>query len=263
VAGKLLTEGLIEAVGADGWRLTRIGSLLAEGQGSSGTHFQRDLFCFVQHPTGALRYLRLSQSGVPLSDAPAGWSFAPQLLADCVRQPTTWKARHHFPTEIVGIVTPQEEFPSSTADVPAWQRVILDRAEQLTVALVVQREAVRGYVAEPEQWKLLSSEPVFVLSERLAVEEAFGDLLSEPDTESWHAAWKEWCASHGIPLAEAAGIRLVRRGVALQVFGHPLRPERLRALAADPAQPEPWLLAGTGPYRCAARLEFASPRGGR
>lgn len=262
VLGKLAEDSLVQSEGPERWRVSATGSRLAAGQGVAAQAFERAVFYFHHRPDGAVSYLHLRQPGTPLTATPPGWSFAPRQLVECVQRPAEWKSRHHFPDAITEVLTLQSDLGTLTPDLPAWQLVVLDRAEHLTLLVIVQDGSLHGYAVEPQSWKVSSTEPALVLNDRSAVTETFGDLLREPEAESWHAVWKEWCADHGIPLAEAAGIRLVRRGVVLQVTGHPLRPERLRSLV-DPTQPEHWLLAGAGPCRCAARIEFAAPRGRR
>jgi hypothetical protein len=124
-------------------------------------------------------------------------------------------------------------------------------------------ERLLGYRLHGDSWLVSPRHPVLTLDGMDAIREVLGEHLAEPSPEMWQSAWKEWCSSQGIPLAEAAGIRFQKRGIVLNVTGHPLRPERLRALAMDSSQAEQWLVAGTGPLWSVARIEFSSPHGPR
>jgi hypothetical protein len=262
VLAALAESGLVEPADADGWRLTAAGRAQATGAAQPLQRGRRRVFTFLQHPDSFLSFLDLHASGSPALELPFDWSFSPQTLADCIARAVEWKTAVSFPRDVWQLATLTDQEPTLAAVAP-WERVVFDRAEHLTLVLVARGAKIDGYQVNPADWQLAATEPVLTMSGGAAITETFRDLLHEPDAEAWQAAWREWCAAQGIPLAEAAGIRFVRRGMVLQVTGHPLRPERLRALAGDANQVEHWLLAGTGPLRCAARLEFAAPQPSR
>lgn len=260
VLASLHKDNLILAAGGDSWRLSATGTRLVTGLSTPTEAVSRSVFYFLQHPDGKVAYVHLRRPGTPLPATPPNWNFTPQHLVECTLRSSEWKQTHHFPKAVVRILTLHSDLTQLAPDLQAWELVILDQAETLTLLIVAEPHLLRGYALEPGTWNLVSAEPALILGPDSAIAEVLGDMMREPEMETWHAAWKEWCATHGIPLAEAAAIGLVHRGAALQVTGHPIRPERLRSLAGDAAHAEPWLLAGAGPFRCAARIEFAAAR---
>lgn len=262
---RLTEQGILTADPTGRWRLTSWGERLLHQPQTPWLRWQRQEFFFLHHPDGRPRYAALTACVPGLFPESAGRDNQPKpseselaalanVLRQCIQQSPDWKRTHQFPSHVQRLFLDALE-PSAEA-APPWQRSIRDRMEQISLAVVVRREGLHAYLTSPFNWTVAVKDPVLRLASRDAVSETFGDLLAEPDSEDWHAAWRGWCQARGIPLPEASGIHFQRRGLTLVVSGHPLRPERLRALATDE---EHWLLAGAGPLRCAARLEFGRP----
>lgn len=259
---RLSEQGMLMPDATGRWRLTSWGERSLHEPQTPWPRWQRREFFFLHHPDGRPRFVAFTASGLsPLSESggrdsePKSSDADPAALAEavrhCIQQTPDWKRAHHFPQNVQRLLADATEPP-----LPAWRSAARGRLEQISLAIVVQKDALRAFLVSPFTWGIAARDPIVCLTGRDAVTETFGDLLAEPDSESWHAAWRGWCQARGIPLPEASGIHFQRRGLTLVVSGHPLRPERLRALATDE---EHWLLAGAGPLRCAARLEFGRP----
>ncbi len=262
---RLGEQGMLTADPTGRWRLTPQGQRQLDEPQTSWPRWQRRKFHFLHHPDGRPRYIALTVSGPgPLAE-PQGRGSEPkpsdldapalaEALDHCIQQSGDWKRLHRFPLEVRRMVPDAPEPWAGAA--PRGCRPAAVRNEQYSLAVVLHKDGLYAFLASPLTWTLAVRDPILSLTSRDAVAETFGELLADPDPESWHAAWRGWCQARGIPLPEASGIHIQRRGLTLVVSGHPLRPERLRALTMDE---ENWLLAGTGPLRCAARLEFGRP----
>ncbi|MCS6976418.1 MAG: helix-turn-helix domain-containing protein [Gemmatales bacterium] len=256
----LSEHGLLAFMANHHWRLTPRGGQVLEDAETAAHRCRRRDFFFLRHPDGQPRFLHLAASGVGVNDLPHDWHFDLAWLEKCIQESEAWKHRHGFPAEVLGVVRNTD---TSDESLPPWCRIALDRAEQFCLIVVVHKEDLEAFLADPQSWNLATASPILRLKGRDALHETFGDMLALPDADSWHAAWRSWCQARSIPLPEAPGIQFQHRGTTLVVVGHPLRPERLRALASDAGREEHWLLAGSGPLRCAARLEFGLPRPSR
>jgi hypothetical protein len=243
---RLAGLGLLDAqegVPGSGWRLTDAGrQALAEGRCVLRER-QRRVFYFAdaQPP----RYLPLARPPSVPAAAPEGWHFDPGVLEACVRQPAPWKARHRFPADV-------EEVIGAAGD---WRAVILDRPEQLALALVeVAGPTLLGLPVQPEGWVLGRDAPVLSLGEGWP--EVLPELAEGPPAESWRQAWQAWCGPRGIPPAEVEACRLEASGQRLMVQAPARLVERLRAARSDAVKGEAWLLAGSGAVRAAALVEL-------
>ena len=249
LAGLGLLDPSADPAGA-GWRLTDMGrEALAEGRFVRRDR-QRRVFYFAdaQPP----RYLPLSRPPSVPAPAPEGWHFDPDVLEACVRQPDEWKGRHHFPADVEEVVGVQAGIPTD------WQAVILDRPEQLALALVETAgeggAALLGLPVQPEGWVLGRDAPVLTLGEGWP--EVLPELAEGPTAEAWRQAWQAWCAPRGVPAAEVEGCRLEVSGYRLVVQAPGRLVERLRAARSDAVKGEAWLLAGSGAVRAAALVEL-------
>lgn len=258
LTNRLANAGLIASAEGERWRIATRGNQALAIPETPAPKLARREFFFLQHPDGTPRYATLALGGVPLPEPPPGWDFDLGVLEECIRQPAEWKQRHRFPEDVEALVRPGSM--EAHAGVAPWQTVATDRAERLSLAVVCHKDDLRAFLVEATTWTLATHAPILHLRGQMAMQETFGDLLSDPEADSWHAAWRNWCTERGVPLPEAPGVQFQRRGMTLMVAGHPLRPERLRALAADAGHEEHWLLAGHGAFRCAVRIEFGSPR---
>jgi len=219
-------------------------------------------FFLLDHPDGCFRYVAWRAGTGPGREATPTRLPDPAVVQEWLEAPSPWKARHGFPSDVVGLVRPKD--PAIPEEVcPGWKRIALHRAETYAVCILRLADRLTAHVVHPTTWTCAEATPALRMEDAEAIQETFGDLLAEPGQEQWHAAWRHWCTEHAIPLAEAPGVQFQRRGTTLHISGHPLRPERLRSLAASPDQSEHWLLAGSCGLRCAARIEFGLARLGR
>jgi hypothetical protein len=245
--GDLATAGLT-AGAADSWRLTPSGhQALAEGA-IHATRHQRCAFSFLDRADQGLppHFVPLGANAVAAADQ--NWPFEASVLEECIRRPEAWKVRHHFPSDVTGVLFP-------TAIEPDWQRVVLDRVGHL-VALMLEVEA-RGIVAfavEIPGWALRLETPILELQEGL--EEIFPDVTGGPPAQEWVRAWQSWCQPRRLPRAEVDACNLAFQGNVLRVDAPPRLVERLRAANSDAVKQEAWLLAGTGRTRAAARIDL-------
>jgi hypothetical protein len=251
--GALASEGLLGAQ-AGGWALTEAG----RGAVATGTYTrpgqERRTFYFVdQRDTNRpAHFLHLARPALPYAAPAADFSFDPDWLQECVRQPAEWKRRHQFPADVGAVAMTR---PAA----PAWREVILDRPEHLPVAVIRAGAGVTGFQAQPEDWKLRGDEPVFTLGE--GWHEVFPELAQELAPELWRAAWQAWCRQRSLPPAETDGCPLYRRDYHLEVMAPKLLYERFKATRSDVLHGETWLLAGTGRSRAAACVKVLEAEG--
>jgi hypothetical protein len=251
VLADLTARGLAEAAGVAQWRVTAQGQHVARTGQREYDVFQRRGFYFVDQLAGRPpAFLALDQAPGRPWDAPAAWSFSPAVLRDHLARSPEWKERHRFPPEVRHALTLDEAWPGTEP----WQRVLLDRAEQLAVALA-GGAAWQGFALDPATWELTRTGPVFQWDSPQTAAEVLGDGLDEPGPDAWRAAWHAWCRARNISATEVAACRLVRHGTSLQVIAPAVLWERLRLPAGQVPPAEGWLLAGDGLLRCAARLE--------
>ncbi len=259
VVGRLLAElaaaGLAETDAAGCWRITATGRSVVEGGESHLTGFERRAFHFRDIPPGAFVPLDLAHCSAVAS--PAGWAFDPAALRHCIGHAPDWKRRHGFPAEVRAVLTPNA--PEGPGEPPAWQRVILDRAEHLVLALAVipgdaEEGELRGFAVEPRGWLLGGSRPI--LSMGPGWPESFPELALGPPPEAWRGSWRTWCQNHGVPAAEAEACTLNRDGPLLRVAAPGELRQRLHSANGEASRDEVWLLAGEGKMRTAARVEL-------
>ncbi len=255
--GELAAAGLAEADAAGRWRPTDAGRSLVEGVASRHPAHERRAFHFRDAPPGEF---------VPIGDAdgapvvpPAGWTFDPAALRHCIEQPAEWKRRRGFPAEVRALLAP--EAPDGPGEPPAWQRVVLDRAEHLVLALLsvpggVAEGELRGFAVEPRGWQLVAGRPVLAMG--AGWPEAFPEVAQGPGQEAWRGAWRTWCQNHGVPAAEAEACALSREGPLLRVDAPGELRGRLHSANGEASRDEVWLLAGEGRMRTAARVEFTA-----
>jgi hypothetical protein len=249
----LAAQGLVES-GAGNEVLTAAGRLALEEGTVLEAGCERRTFTFVdrtaaQHPPHFLP-LAPTAAGTPAE----GWPFDPAVLADCARRDTAWKARWGFPAEVEAILLPGGP---DEAEVPDWQRVVLDRPEEVT-ALLVERlpAALTAFAVQPPNWVLQHAAPILELGQ--GWEEALGDLAATPTAEQWKQAWQAWCQPRSLPPAEVEACRLEVAGHLLRVQAPHRLVERLKATRRDAVKQEAWLLAGAGRSRAAARISLES-----
>ncbi len=255
IAQRLLAElagaGLIAATDEGLWRATPAGDQLLAADSQPDLVERRQVFHFIDGGPGAPpRFLAVKHCDALPFPPDVGWSFAVARLKECIARPPEWKVRHHFPDDVVDLVPYAGESPA---------RVVLDRAEQLPVALILtagRGESVTcsGFAVERESWSLVRLAPVFQFTYPLPATEVLGKLLDDPNLDSWRAAWRAWGKARGLPAPEVEACRLARGGPHLHVTAPPVLIDRLGAMPTG--ETEAWILAGTGAVRCAAMLSF-------
>jgi hypothetical protein len=207
--------------------------------------WERRLFHFLDRGPQPATYLALPpETGSPLSP-PDEWSFSPRCLRECIERSADWKIRHQFPLDVLA-------GPDAAADANDWRALILDSPEHWVLAIADVEQGCLGFKLNTHPWTM-AEQPVFSLNSEQAMHEALGDFLAEPTPSAWQIAWVEWCHARKVPPSETTAARLEFRPGIVRVVGHRITAERLRALT----HPQPWLLAGQGPVRAAARVEFA------
>ncbi len=259
----LEAEGLIHATQAAPWEPTDRGRQALERGDYPRDRHERRTFWFLDPPAGdegrgrPPRFLAVHNStGIPWPPAETA-GFDVRALEACVRQPPEWKQSHGFPAEVqeVLLLTPEPE----TNVPPPWRRVVIDRPEQVTAALVLTGTApagprLVGLAVNPDGWVLHSAAPLFTLGADWA--ETLPELAEEPSLDVWRQALVAWLGPRTLPPADAAALTLERQGERLRVRTPPGVTERLRASRGEIFKGEAWLLAGTGRLRPAARLEI-------
>src|SRR5262249_17846034 len=146
---------------------------------------------------------------------------------------------------------------------PDWQRVVLDRPEEVPALLVERLPAPAGrseepqlvaFAVQPPNWALQRTAAGLALGKGGA--EAFGGLTAAPPIEQWKQAWRTWCQQRNVPAGEAEVSALEFAETRLRVRAPQRLVERLRAARSDAIRQEAWLLTGAGRLRSAARIEL-------
>jgi hypothetical protein len=247
--GRLLNElaraGLAEVDAAGAWQVTPAGREAMACGRLARRGYERRAF----HFRDALQpgFVPLMSAACHQVSAPDQWRFTPARLQDCVAQPAEWKRRHGFPEDVGAVLT-----SDSPGEPPAWQRIMVDRAEHLVLLLAVsgegRAERLSGFAVEPRGWVLEYSRPILRLGPDWP--EVFPEAAAEPSPEAWRGAWRICCQGHGVAAADADACSLAREGALLRVRGPG---EVLRRLPRE----DLWILAGEGMMRTAARAVMA------
>lgn len=251
---ELRDAGLVQETSSGRHELTTAGQrALERGQGAALERC-RCVFPFLDNSSlgRAPHFLRLDLPADPAPTA-SDYLFDPCHLRHAVQASPEWKARHHFPAEVVSI------FGVSSVAVPAdWRRVILDRPEQRSFLLVETKgdeksSVLCGFLADRATGRLLTDRPVFRLEE--GWHEVFPDLETRPSAEAWRRAWETWCRAlpEASPALAAGSVEYTEAKLVVRMAGASCR--WLRDLAGDPLGQEGWVLAGAGRMGWAAPLE--------
>jgi hypothetical protein len=255
---QLAADGLLEPK-PSGWDVSTLGRRVIDQGHYPRDECRRQVFHFVDcNPLSGAprerppRFILLENStATPWTPEPS-CQFDVALLDEALRQTEEWKQRQGFPLDV------HQLFRPDAADLAAnWHQVIVDRPARLFVALVQVSDsdapALVGFGARPENWSLQSGSPMLRLR---AGHELFSELSRVPELEAWRQAWRSWCQSRGIDVADADACRVqyadhrVRVQLATRVLDH-LRATRSEALKGDT-----WVLAGDGAVRAAAPMDM-------
>jgi len=250
---QLCADGLAQTADA-GWSPTPLGRRATEQGSYARPIHQRCVFYFRAAPSGGTpHFLHLEQPAAVPWPAAADWSFDIGALRHCIGQPADWKQLHRFPVEIERLLGLDTNDPTAG---PAWQRVVLNRAERLSVLLLLNATGDRllGFTVKPEGWTLQSERPLFELS--AGWQEVFPDLAQPPAEDAWRQAWREWCQPRGLTALTDDATRFELAGPLLKVTVSRRLLERLRSTRSDALRDEAWLLAGEGRLRPAALLKI-------
>jgi hypothetical protein len=271
---RLKAAGLAQATAEGVWALTALGRATVDRGEYLRDEYDRQVFYFLERGPAVKppHYINFPPHLASPWPATENWEFDVRVLEACLRQPVDWKQRHGFPQEVEEIlglapsVAREAGLPPETGPAPRplepWQRVILDRPEQLLAVLVLTGgeggERLLGFTLQQEGWVLKSTEPAFAVNADW--QEVLGAAADAPPPEQWRQAWRNWCRPRAVPLADADACELVRRDHRLQVLAPSRLLERLRASRSDALRGEAWVLAGEGPLRAAALLEIVETR---
>jgi hypothetical protein len=249
-----------------GWELTTAGRQAVERGAFLQAAQERRVFYFVDNRVSnkPAHFLALAQPALPSPTPGADFSFDPRWLTACLQQSPEWKVRHQFPVDVEAIVGGDlSRAPSAdtTAALP-WRHVMLDRPEQLAVALIQTREAatgstIHGFQIQTADWKLRHDKPLFTLS--TGWQTVLPELAEEPSLEAWRSSWQNWCRQRNLPAQETDACHLQRKGVYLEVRAPKPLLARLKTTRQDVLHDESWLLAGTGRTRTAACVRIPEP----
>jgi hypothetical protein len=224
----------------------RLWDEVRDGPKSTARTLAHRVFHFLPDAGGGVRYVPLlADVGQPYAAA-LEYSFPLDALRDCCRRDPAWKARWHFPQDVVP-VDPME------ADVPDWRRITMVRVELLTLLLAAP--AWQAWTIDPRTGTVRHPEPVLKLGSEARAVELFGPEVRPCSSDAWRTAWTQWARAHGLATPEANACTLRYEHGVLHVASN-MTPERWRSFHHGR---EEWLQAGTGAWRCLALL--ALPRG--
>jgi hypothetical protein len=187
-------------------------------------------------------------------------NFGTDILEACIAQPSGWKQRWGFPLDVLKILgLDQDHLPQFAGGIEAnfWRRVIVDSPGELFVLLLREPQYLRGFAVRPEGWRMLATAPCFMLQDS-NWQEVFPCLANDPPMDTWRRAWMTWGKSRNLPGAEMEAAQLERVGVCLRIKVGRKLIEQLQTLRRDAPKGEYWILAGEGPIRAAAQLEFCN-----
>lgn len=247
VLGDLAGSDLAQSGLSGNWLPTARGrEALAHGE-YPGERPERRSFTFLRadDPAAPPQFLNVRPGVATFWPAGRDWTFDRGLLEDCFRRPADWKHCHDFPIKL----RPAE------VELSTWHSVAVVYPERLTAVVVIAEAGRRllGFAVRADGRSLDTDQSAF--ENGPGWEETFPDL-TEPPLAEWRRAWRDWCAGHDIPAAEAETCRLERQDHRLRVAAPRTVTGRLQTRRG-----ESWLLAGHGRCRTAALLDLvaASP----
>jgi hypothetical protein len=250
---RLATLGFASVDAHENWSLTPLGQQAQQTGTFPQQGQERRVFHFVE-PSAPLRFLALREHLRHPWPAGEEWRFDVAALESCVRQSEEWKRRHSFPLDVHALAR------SPDGDGDDWQRIVIDHPERLTAALALSadaegREQCLGFEVR-QGWSLQAEQPVFQLG--VAWREIVPELAEAIPIDQWRQSWHGWLQSRGLDSAEIAGESLEHQDAVLRVRVADAAAESLRSAIQHFARGDLWLVAGTGRFRPAARVELLS-----
>src|SRR5262249_50134882 len=255
----LNAAGLAESDGAGIFVLTALGHTAFASGLYSYVPLERRLFCFFAGETPELPPLFLNLRDPVLLPWPVAsdWSFDPDILRSCVRQPKEWKEQNGFPPDIEEICLQSAE--GGTGEVLSdWQSVVLAGAARWFGLLVWTEESapgrLLGFGIRQDGWMLDAAKPVFDL--KAGWQEVVLEATHDVPLEQWQRPWQTWCQQRGLADSRSEMFPLERAGHRLRVFAPWRFIERLKQARSDALKGDAWVLAGDGRIRAAAVIEI-------
>jgi len=256
---QLSLGGMLDSVPPNRWRLTEPGRRAIADRKSESTVFDRRLFSFVERrdANGA----RLAPPFfVPMEAAPqtgpstANLEFDVAWLEECIGQDPAWKETQGFPTNVERLL--KFETNNGSESLPAWQKVVVDRLEVLTLVLAqpsAEPDRIHGFVITPANWALDLKTPIF--QRRI---DATPYLHEESSAQACRDAWLAWAKLRNLPAQDVEACELSLEGVVLHVRGPRRLLDSLRQSKSDLVRGEAWVLLGDGFVRQAVRLDLTA-----
>jgi hypothetical protein len=243
----LVDEGLVETGFAG---LTALGRAVANDGAYPKPQWQRQQFTFVERldasaqRAAAPQHLPFGPQAGSAWSNPIPWDGA--CLRDSLERDAAWKRSCGFPQEVLALAD------AAPSDVPAWRRVTVVRPEKASVILARCSSDSRllGFASHGKVGGTQSPPLVELSAEANALAP---ECTPEPTGEEVHAAWRRWCADHGVrtPLVESCPCRVEGLAIVAQVPG--IVAHELRSLKCG-LEGEEWVLVGNGPMRRAVQV---------
>ena len=238
----LVDEGLVAAEFAG---LTALGRAAANDGAYPKPQWQRQQFTFVERLDASAQRAAAPQH-LPLgAQAGSAWTnpipWEGVCLRDSLGRDAAWKRSCAFPQDVLALAD------AAPAGVPPWRRVTVVRPEKASVILArcdpdsrLIGFAVHGKIGGTQ------SPPLVELSAETG--SLVPEWTPEPTGEEVHAAWRQWCADHGVrtPLVESCPCPI--DGLALAVQVPAIVVHEMRSLKCG-LEGQEWLLVGNGPMR--------------
>lgn len=236
------------------WHLTPMGREAIEQCRYRTTLLERQSFYFLAHdaPDRTHSYVALHRPVTVAWPPDKDWTFDPQWLYDCAARPADWKRTHGFPSNVVRI------HRAGSAEQSSWKHILLDHPERLLAVLALvcgeTGEALLGFSVRKEGWELQAQHPVLSLGSDWR--DCLPELAGTPNEEAWRQAWHGWCQPRGLAAFIGDVRSLVLEGTVLRITVASRLMERLRSSRNEALRNEVWILAGSGRFRRAARVNI-------
>jgi hypothetical protein len=255
-------EGLVQEDSGQ-WSISAKGQRALECGKHSVEACERRVFPFLER-AGDDGQRRLPPHFVPLAECGgAAWhvhnglSFDATLLSHCVEQSTEWKQSFGFPSDVCRI-------EACGRTLPAWQSMIVDRPEQIFLALVTTRHPdetrhLVGFAAQVDQWMLDVEHPVLRLP-LAAAQVLWPTIAAAPDARALREAWVGWCRERSFPVSDADASELDFHQGRLDLRVPDRFLQRLRTARSEILRGESALLLTEGHLRPVVHLQISNQR---